>query len=41
LSCRSSVGVGGGKMFHSGQPEFQNRNPDERAKVFETWALNI
>ena len=22
-----------GKMFHSGQPEFQNRNPDERAKT--------
>jgi hypothetical protein len=22
-----------GKIFHSGQPEFQNRNPDERAKA--------
>jgi len=22
-----------GEVFHSGQPEFQNRNPDERAKT--------
>jgi len=33
-----------GTIFHSGQSEFQNRNPDEcknLSQVFETWALDV